>query len=183
LITPSTDDVLSFRPYISTKNHGPEHVAYKANWVKSEFGTLNDKKFTVAEILRLVPKQSYDIGEYVAYDVKASYLGKSRTYRALALFHNLYASSQNLQPVFWDNIAGTGGTLTDVRNENRPLIGDKEQVAEPGINRLRRNANDSAAFKIVAANWNRLVPQPLPTLIALILRRLTPIPRPRTLLA
>jgi hypothetical protein len=131
LITPSTDDVLSFRPYISTKNHGPEHIAYKTNWVKSEFGTLNDKKFTVAELLRLFPKQSYDIGEYVAYDVKASYLGKSRTYRALALFHNLYASSQNLQPQFWDSVTGTGGILMDVRNERRPLIGDKEEVATP----------------------------------------------------
>jgi hypothetical protein len=162
LITPSTDDVLSFRPYISTKNHGPEHIAYKTNWVKSEFGTLNDKKFTVAEILRLFPKQSYDIGEYVAYDVKVSYLGKSRTYRALALFHNLYASSQNLQPEFWDSVTGTGGILMDVRSERRPLIGDKEKIAAPSINRLRPNGNDSTAFKIVAANWNRLGPQPLP---------------------
>ena len=112
--------------------------------------------------MRLFPKQSYDIGEYVAYDVTASYLGKSRTYRALALFHNLYVSSQNLEPVFWDNIAGTGGILTDVRNERRPLVGDKEKVAAPGVNRVRPNGNHSAAFKIVAANWNRLVPQPLP---------------------
>lgn len=131
LITPSSGDTLSLHLFIRTKNRGEERVAYKASWGPGEYGTLYDKKWTVAEIFQLAPSQSYDIGEYATYDVTVSYLGKTRTYHALALFHNLYGSAANPQPVFWDNVVGPVHILTDVRNEKRPLIGQKEEFAKP----------------------------------------------------
>ncbi|HET9788774.1 MAG TPA: hypothetical protein VFP47_16665, partial [Pyrinomonadaceae bacterium] len=51
--------------------------------------------------------------------------GKVRSYRAIALFHNLYGSVENLRPTFWDTMVGSGGTLTDIWNEKRPAVGER----------------------------------------------------------
>ncbi|HEX3145487.1 MAG TPA: hypothetical protein VHQ64_16050 [Pyrinomonadaceae bacterium] len=148
LITPASGDVLSLHLFIRTKNRGDEHVAYKASWVAGD-GTLYDKKWTVAELFQLEPTQSYDIGEYATYDVKVSYLGKSRSYHALALFHNLYGSAANPQPVFWDNIVGPAHILTDVRSEKRPLIGQKEELVKPRSEQISRYTNQMRFRKVL----------------------------------
>jgi len=109
--------------------------------------------YTIAEILKVSPSKSYDVGEFAIYDVKVSFLGKSRKYRALALFHNLYGSTQNPAPFFWDNVVGLGGVLTDVLNEKRPLLGQKEEFANPQS--IRNNLNSPGHYRprILPANW------------------------------
>ena len=59
------------------------------------------------------------------YDVTVSFKGKTRAYRALAVFHNPFGSVENLEPSFWDSVVGMGGALTDVWNEKRPPVGQK----------------------------------------------------------
>ena len=118
-------DVIEVTRSVNTLNNGPEFVAYTAQWTKGEYASVYDRNWTIADLFGFEPGLYYDIGEYALYDVIVSFKGKTRTYRALALFHNPYGSVKNLKPSFWDTVVGSGGSLTEVWNEKRPAVGEK----------------------------------------------------------
>jgi hypothetical protein len=64
---------------------------------------------------------------YASYEVTVFLQGRSRTYRALALFHGGDAN-RPMNISFWDTVVGMGGVLSDVWNEMRPAVGS----ASPG---------------------------------------------------
>lgn len=110
---------------IRIHNKGPEHVAYEAEWTKGQYASINDRQWTVSDVFGLDPVRYHDVGRYASYEVTVSLRDKSRTYRALALFHNPYGSVETLKPDFWDSIVGLGGVLTEVWHEKRPPVGQK----------------------------------------------------------
>ncbi len=114
-------DVIDLTRSIQTLNKGQEHVAYRAEWSVAQYATLGDPAWTIAELMSLEPNHYYNVERYVLYNVTVTLRGKSRSYRALALFHNPYGSSETLTPTFWDSI-GAGSRLTEVWKEQRPAL-------------------------------------------------------------
>ena len=126
IMTGMSGEVIEISRVITRNNEGPEHVAYAARWTPGEYSTLRDRRWTVSDVFGFQAPMYDDVGVYASYDVTVFFKGKSRTYRAVALFHNPYGSVENLEPTFWDAIVGFGGTLNNVWKEERPLIGEEE---------------------------------------------------------
>jgi hypothetical protein len=106
-------------------NKADEHVAYMAEWSKSQYASITDRQWTVGDLMGYEPNLYFDVGEYASYEATVWFQGKTRSYRALALFHNQYGSVENLKPSFWDSIVGSGGSLTEAWNEQLPPVGTK----------------------------------------------------------
>jgi hypothetical protein len=117
-------DIIELSRTTTRLNQEEEHVAYKAQWIVGRYSSIYDRRMTIRELLALDPRTS-DVGEYALYDVTVWFKGKSRSYRALALFHNPNGSSQTLNPWFWDMVVGSDGTIPDIWNEKRPPVGQK----------------------------------------------------------
>ena len=115
---------------ITTLNNGPEHVAYKAEWTTGQYASLYDPHWTIGDLLGLEPDRYHDVGRYAVYDVLVSFKGKTRGYRALALFHKTQGPGEHFRPSFWDSVAGSGGTLTDVWKEKRPPVGQADSPSK-----------------------------------------------------
>jgi hypothetical protein len=121
LVTQSGETIDVSR-YVTTLNKSEEHVAFVARWTQAQYATIYDPKWTIGDLIGFEAQHYYDVGEYAAYEVTVFFKGKSRTYKAVVLFHNAYGSGGSLRPSFWDAIVGAGGTLTDVWRETRPVI-------------------------------------------------------------
>ena len=120
----STDysgDIIRLTRSGTRHNNGPERVAYKAQWGTGRYASINDPQWTVGDLLSYEPDKYHDVREYATYDVAVSFEGKTRSYSALALFHNPYMSAEPLKPEFWDAVVGAGGVITEAWNERSPL--------------------------------------------------------------
>lgn len=132
-ITYPSGEIIAVARIITQNNKEEEHVAFGADWSIGEYGSGYDRLWTVGDLLGFDAEVYHDVGEYAVYDVTVSFQGKSRAYRALALFHNPYGSVTDLKPSFWDSV-GAGSRLTDVWNEKRPPVGQKnsDAIRQPG---------------------------------------------------
>lgn len=126
IMTGLTGEIIDVKRLIRQHNQGPEYTAYAAQWTAGQYAALHDRKWTVKDIFGFQAPRYDDVGVYASYDVTVSFKGKSRTYRAVALFHNLYGSVENLQPSFWDAVVGFGGVLNDVWKEERAPVGEED---------------------------------------------------------
>jgi hypothetical protein len=134
VISGPTGQIIILSRAITRENQKQEFVAYSAEWTSGRYGSVYDPRWTVADLLGFEPERYHDVGEYASYEVSVFFKGKSRTYRALALFHNPHMSSGQLKPSFWDSIIGMGGVLSDVWNEKRPPLGQKVSPSIPETN-------------------------------------------------
>ena len=140
IVTGLTGEVIEVTRVVTRNNQEPERVAYTAWWTAGQYAALRDRRWTVGDLFGFDAPQYDDVGAYASYDVTVSLKGKSRTYRALALFHNPYGSVENLRPTFWDAVVGSGGVLNDVwKEELTPVGGEdgpspgKESAAAPKV--------------------------------------------------
>jgi hypothetical protein len=69
-----------------------------------QYASIYDRRWTVGDLFNFEPNKYYDVGQYASYVVTVSFKGKSRTYRALALFHNPHGSVESLKPEIRDTI-------------------------------------------------------------------------------
>lgn len=125
IITGPSGETIDLVHSVTQLNKEEEHVAYQARWTTGQYASIYDPGWTVGDLLGFEANKFYDVGEYALYDVTVSFKGKSRSYRALALFHNPYGSAENLKPSFWDTVVGSGGTLNEVWREKRPPVGQR----------------------------------------------------------
>lgn len=144
-----TGDVIELSSVRTRLNDEDEQVAYKARWTIGQYASVYDRNWTIGYLLDLEPKLYHDVGMYALYDVTVRFMGKSRTYRALALFHNPYSSTAHPVPSFWDSVVGANGTLTHVWSERRPAVG-KERV---NVRTELQEVSDARSFRITQANW------------------------------
>jgi hypothetical protein len=121
LVSAPTGDVVLLTRVTSQQNGGNATVSYKAEWTTGQYASAYDPQWTIANLMSFESDKDYDVGEYAAYTVKLSFQGKTKTYKALALFHNPYKFQGGLRPSFWDTTVGMAGTLTDVWNEDQPI--------------------------------------------------------------
>lgn len=158
IITGPSGDTIEIARLVTQLNKEEEHVAFQANWTTGQYSSMYDPSWTIGDLLGFEAKQYYDVGAYALYDVTVSFKGKSRNYRALALFHNPYGSVDGLKPSFWDTVVGSGGSLTQVWNENRPPAGQR-LVPSPrsglapgkGLPALKSNINVQQSHHIRAS--------------------------------
>ena len=99
---------------------GEESATFEATWGPGQYASVFDKDWTMADVLNFEPDKYQDVTEYGSYEVTVSYQERTRTYRALVLFHRNAVDPSRLGLEFWDSIVGMAGNLTKVWEEKRP---------------------------------------------------------------
>ena len=148
--TDGSGEIIRLTRSVRRLNKGPEHVTYEAQWTTGQYASIYDRQWTIGDLLTHEPDKYYDVGEYALYDVTVSYQGKTRTYRALALFHNPYRSTAPLKPEFWDTVVGMGGALTELWYEKRPVAAaqnSKFLVVKGDTSAARQNSEPRLSSK------------------------------------
>jgi hypothetical protein len=105
---------------------GGASLAYQAEWTAAPWSSLHDQYLTVGEAMARETEASFDIGKYTSYEVTVWFEGRSRTYRAMAIFHNRFDPANDFVPEFLDDVVGLGGTLTQVARDSREPFRDAE---------------------------------------------------------
>lgn len=121
LVTPPTGDIISLTRGGHSLDGGPQEATYAAAWEPGRYATVSDPAWTIADVFHFEAARYYDVKTYVGYQVTVKLEGRSRTYRALALFRD---STDPGTPEFWDAIV-TG--VGDVSKDKRPSYRSKTQ--------------------------------------------------------
>jgi hypothetical protein len=112
LVTLPSGDVVSLTRGGHSLDGGPQEATYAAAWQPGQYAAVFDPIWTVADVFHFEAARYYDIRTYISYQVTVRLEGRSRTYRALALFHEAEQA-----PEFWDAIVNG---LGNVWEEKRP---------------------------------------------------------------
>ncbi|HYC93895.1 MAG TPA: hypothetical protein VEO54_32135 [Thermoanaerobaculia bacterium] len=118
-VTPPRDEVVLITPGAIDVN-GIELAFYDAEWAPGRFIAADSEPWRVREVLALEPDRFHDVGSYTSYDVTVTLEGRSRTYHALVLHHDLYAAAEVPEPEFFDHIAGLFGQVGQAWKDARP---------------------------------------------------------------
>jgi hypothetical protein len=118
LITLPAGDIISLTRGSHALDGGPEEATFAAAWERGRYASVFDPQWTVADAFHFEPEKYFDIVSYTSYQVTVRLDGRSRTYRALALFHGNAAGV----PEFWDAVVNDIGR---VWQEKRPAYKTK----------------------------------------------------------
>lgn len=117
LVTPPTGEIVSLTRGGHSLDGGPQEATFAAAWEPGRYASVSDPLWSVADVFHFEAARYYDVRTYVGYQVTVKLEGRSRTYRALALFHEPRTASDPETPEFWDVIVSGVG---DVWQEKRP---------------------------------------------------------------
>ena len=123
LVTMPAGEIVSLTRGGHSVDGGPQEATFAATWEPGRYASVFDPMWTVADVFHFEAAQYYDVRTYVGYQVTVKLEGRSRTYRALALFHE---SVEPVSPEFWDAIVSGIG---DVWKEKRPAYRSKTREA------------------------------------------------------
>ncbi|HEU4510211.1 MAG TPA: hypothetical protein VFR78_18400 [Pyrinomonadaceae bacterium] len=112
LVTLPSGDVVSLTRGGHSTDGGPQEATFAAAWEPGSYAAVFDPAWTIADVFQFEPARYYDVRTYVSYRVTVKLEGKSRTYRAVALFHE-----NSDTPEFWDAIVNGLGRVWE---EKRP---------------------------------------------------------------
>lgn len=112
LTTLPTGDIISLTHGSHVLDSGPEEATFAAAWEQGQYASVFDPQWTVADVFHFEPEKYYDVAGYTSYQVTVRLEGRSRTYRAVALFRG-----DTQSPEFWDAIVNG---VTRVWQEKRP---------------------------------------------------------------
>jgi hypothetical protein len=87
LVTLPTGEVVSLTHGSHSLDRGAEEATFAAAWEHGQYASIFDPQWTINDVLNFEPARYYDIESYTSYQVTVNLEGRSRTYRALALFH------------------------------------------------------------------------------------------------
>src|SRR6185295_11597013 len=116
-VTLPTGEVISLTRSEYSIDKGPEEITFEAQWERGQYASGFDPQWTIQNALNFEPAKYADVDSYTSYTVTVTLQERSRTYRALVLFHNLGQSTQTGKPEFWDSILADMNLVWD---ENRP---------------------------------------------------------------
>ena len=122
LVTPATGDVISLTRGGHSLDGGPQEATYASAWEPGRYASVFDPMWTISDVFHFEAARYYDVKKYVGYQVTVKLEGRSRTYRALALFRDPHDQGA---PEFWDAIVNGIG---DVWKEKRPAYKSKTQL-------------------------------------------------------
>src|ERR1043165_9326474 len=125
LVTLPTGEVVSLTHGSHSLNSGAEEATFAAAWEHGQYAPVLDPQWTINDVLNFEPARYYDIESYTSYQVVVSLEGKSRTYRALALFHRASRSDGSGAPEFLDAVVNG---VDRVWEEKRPAYKAKTKL-------------------------------------------------------
>lgn len=143
LITMATGDVVSLTHGGHVLDGGPEEATFSAEWERGQYASVFDPQWTVADVFNFEPEKYFDIVSYSSYQVTVRLDGRSRTYRALALFH---AKTNPVAAEFWDAIVNG---ITRVWQEKRPPYKVRKSIST--LNELQTGADVQSSALIAQA--------------------------------
>jgi hypothetical protein len=124
-LTPPSDEILDFSSGHKTENNGPPEAHYSAKWMQAPENQKRPFRPKISDLYVFEGSKYFDVGHYATYDVSVSYKGKSKTYKAAAVFHDLYESAKEPRPEFWDlNLENS--VLYNVQREKAPPFQGKD---------------------------------------------------------
>src|SRR5688572_3560205 len=124
LVTLPTGEIVSLTHGSHSLDQGAEEATFSATWERGQYASVYDPQWTINDVFNFEPARYYDITGYTSYQVTVRLEGKSRTYRALALFRNPLPSGDEGRPEFWDAVVNG---LNRVWEEKRPAYTPKTQ--------------------------------------------------------
>jgi hypothetical protein len=124
LVTLPTGEIVSLTRGGHSLDGGPQEATFAAAWDRGQYTSVFDPMWTVADVFHFEAARYYDISTYVAYQVTVKLEERSRTYSALALFHETTGA-----PEFWDAIVNG---LGNVWEEKRPAYKTKSALITDG---------------------------------------------------
>ncbi len=140
LVTLPTGEIVSLTHGSHSLDQGPEESMFVASWARGQYAPVFDPQWTIADIFNFEPARYYDIASYTSYQVTVRLEGKTRTYRALALFHEPRPGVE-AAPEFWDAVVNG---LNRVWEEKRPPYKVMTQRATSSVESLSSADTDLA---------------------------------------
>jgi hypothetical protein len=113
MVTLPAGDVVSLARGGHSEDGGPQAATFAAAWERGQYASVFDPVWTVADVFHFEAARYYDIRTYVSYRVTVRLDGRSRNYRALALFREAPGGA----PEFWDGVVNGVGSVWE---EKRP---------------------------------------------------------------
>jgi hypothetical protein len=104
LVTMPSGEVVSLTHSSHRLNDEPEEATFAATWERGQNPAAFDMQWTVADAFHFEPSKYYDVRTFLTYQVTVRLEGRSRTYRAMALFREKPPDANTGQPIFWDGI-------------------------------------------------------------------------------
>lgn len=132
LITIPTGDVISLTHGGHVLDGGAEEATFSAQWVQGHYAAVFDPQWTVADAFHFEPERYYDVVSYTSYQVTVRFEGRSRTYRALALFHAKTNASDADAPEFWDAVVDGIGRVWQEKRPPYKKVSTSISVAPDG---------------------------------------------------
>src|SRR5215204_2222555 len=111
LVTLPTGEIVSLTRGGHSQDGGPQEATFGASWERGQYASVFDPGWTVSDVFHFEAARYYDIRTYVVYQVTVKLEGRSRTYRALALFREATDPSKPGAPEFWDAIVNGLGSV------------------------------------------------------------------------
>src|SRR5215216_4866717 len=142
LVTLPTGDVVSLTRGGHSLDGGPQEATFAAAWEHGQYASVFDPACTVTDVFQFEAARYYDVKTYVAYQVTVKLDGRTRTYRALALFHEPRDPGDAGAPEFWDAVVNGMGTVWE---EKRPAYKEKAGIlVERSISAVSENGDTLA---------------------------------------
>jgi hypothetical protein len=138
LVSLPVGDVVSLTRGGHSFNGGAQEATFDAEWEHGQYASVFDPDWTIADVFHFEAAKYFDIKSYVSYQVTLRLKDKSRTYRALALFHEATGA-----PEFWDAIMNGIGSVWE---EKRPPY-----KAKSGIVFERSASEEPVAYAIAVS--------------------------------
>ena len=130
LVTLPAGDVVSLTRGGHSLDGGPQEATFAAEWKHGQYAAVFDPGWTLTDVFHFEAARYYDIRTYVAYQVTVKLDGRSRTYQALALFHEPREPGDVGAPEFWDAIVNGVGNVWE---EKRPPYKAKTGIPEENL--------------------------------------------------
>jgi hypothetical protein len=143
MVTLPTGDIVSLTRGGHSLDGGPQEATFAAAWEPGRYASVFDPMWTVADVFHFEAARYYDVKTYVGYKVTVHLEGRSRTYRALALFRE----SPDTTPEFWDAIVSGVG---DISKEKRPAYRTRTPVSESSsaVMDVQASSSDSESLLV-----------------------------------
>ena len=125
LVTLPTGEIVSLTHGSHSLDGGAEEATFAAAWEHGQYASVFDPQWTVGDVLNFEPARYYDVESYTSYQVTVKLDGKSRTYRALVLFHRAARDGAAGAPEFLDAVVSG---VDRVWEEKRPAYKAKSKV-------------------------------------------------------
>jgi hypothetical protein len=146
LVTLPSGEIVSLTHGSHAIDQGAEEATFAATWEHGQYASVFDPQWTVSDVLNFEPARYFDIASYSSYQVTVTLDGKSRTYRALALFHRGTRSDDAGAPEFWDGVVNG---LDRVWEEKRPAYKTKAKLESPTVNAALTDGSGDGGSTII----------------------------------